>query len=463
LSARRLLLPLALAPFLGVAFWNQLAPLRISPEPAAPSSSAPVPPSSDPAPESSGSAAGRPRREAPKDEGPEEIKDPEEVLGEDAPEPPSVPLPARWQAAVGPETRGKTRVAAAQCARFQQHGVREVHTKEDFDIVFDPPAQAAMRRCKEAVIAALEARAAEAAAIAGDEALPGDLTPFFRRPLVESGLRPGEGGGHQAEDLLLSFSVTAVTGTPLLGIIFGVPITGGDDESLVLFEHRGRKMTTVMVVAKHDYASITEGQLDLSFAARPVEGGYHVGTVNGSPWISSMWRGAHLKIFASSTTPARPTLLLERHNGARGPAGVVATPSGFQARFASWTTFRDLTGDVVRTHVQTFARDGASYRRVAPFAARVRELPDEWVRLPWGEAAELTVPEERERLAPIHGRLAAMNKASTLPGALRVYPRSARALVAPGPEPRFFLSGEGDQARIADVQVEEPAPAPAEP
>jgi len=54
-------------------------------------------------------------------------------------------------------------------------------------------------------------------------------------------------------------------------------------------------------------------------------------------------------------------------------------------------------GILVREHVMRYAVRGDLVRRVPPLATRPEDFLDEWVRLPWDEAARWTDPEARER------------------------------------------------------------------
>ena len=407
----------------------------------------------------------RPRSLA--EEGEQEATSMELFPGEEAPsEPEPAPLPDAWKGPAGGASVARARVARARCEAFARFGVREVHQGDDFDIVHDPPARAAMRACKEALVAAVEARAQEAAVLAGDGPLPPrQLETFFSRPFRDASFPVGPSEDGVWRDELVSLKIRSVqAGIPLLGVVVHLAGTGGGDDVLVIFEHQRRQLRPSMVVASHDYSSITEGYLALDFQARAEGGGYHVMTVHSSPWISSAWRGAHFQIFAPGPTPAQPRRLLEEYNSARiGEAGaeLSVVPGGFRAYFASWTALSDLFPDVVRTHVHAFSFDGSAYRRVAPFVHRPMELPDEWLRMPWKQAQELTAPSARATLEPIHARLAKESKEPGLRGQFFVKEtdRGLRLRLAPrggSPAVRFLIEGKGDEARIAGVELEEP-------
>jgi hypothetical protein len=389
---------------------------------------------------------------------PGEEDEPEPLVEWDAPDPPTPPpLEGPWLAGPRPATAALVARYRAQAAELGRHGVREVHGKGTFDIVWEPAARPALRRTKEAAVAAVESRLAEAAQLAAGGALPARMTAFLARAFLEEAPQP------DGEPRTPVTDAHAWLDGRVLGVVLSFPIVGGSDDVLVLFERERDGYRKSMVVAKHDYPSITEGQLSLDHVVRPVGAGYHVMTVHSSPWISSAWRGAHLKIFAPGPTATHPTLLLDERNSARvgGPgAALSVTGEGFDARFASWSLLGTPLDSAVRTHVHRFAWGDGRYRRASPFAHTLRELPDEWLSVPWSEAAAFTAEASRARLEPVHKRLSKLASGFDLRGTifkktvgntvrLRLVPERDHAPIV------FLLEGVGDQARITDVSSEE--------
>jgi hypothetical protein len=382
---------------------------------------------------------------------PDDEPDPEE-----ASDPPFVapaPLDARWDVPPRPATAALAAAHEAQSGKLSGYGVREISGKDLFDIEWTPAARPVLRRMKETAVAVVEARLAEAAEIARGEPLPEHLEPFFSRAFLDQ--KPAD----ERELRGPVASARSWLGGRVFGVVLSFPMTGGSDDVLALFEREGAGFRRVMVVARHDYASILQGQLALDYAVRPVGSGYHVMTTHSSPWISSLWRGAHLRIFEPGPSPTQPRLLLDEPNSARiteHGADLSADDRGFAARFLSWAILSAPEGDAARLQVHRFAFEGGQYRRVAPFVTRVRDLPDEWVKLPWSVAQTFTAEASRARLAPVHRRLSRAAEHLALRGRmlrktvgdrvqLRLLPDRDHAPIV------FVVEGRGEDSKIAEV------------
>jgi hypothetical protein len=390
---------------------------------------------------------------------------------DEAPSPAEPPLLAAWGAPPGAPVRRAALTARDLCQKFSREKTREVHDENAFDIVFPESAQGALRRCKEALVTLVEARAREAAALAKGGPFPAKIADFFRMAISDGVLLGKPERGIFPPGIVHIRAREALPGGKLLGVVFGVDIVGGSDDVLALFERQGEGIKLVMVVANHGYASIQQGFLALDFEARPVGDRYHVMTVHSSPWISSAWRGAHFQVFAPGPSPQRPERLLEDYNSARmSEVGgwIQAKADGFQSRFSSWIGIPGISGDVVRAHVHAFRFEQGAYRRVAPFTVHPWELPDEWLRLPWAEASMLVPAEARARLAPVHELLREDLKASRLsgpvwvrrdPGEVRV-----RLPATPGaPGARFVVDLSGKEPSIREAERTPPLAAPGAP
>jgi hypothetical protein len=386
---------------------------------------------------------------------PEEEEDEPDQTGDEEPSRPAPPaLESKWDAAPGPVTAARRARYEAQLAQLgRSGGPREINDKEGFDIVWPPASRPLLRRVKEAAADVVEARLAEADAIAGSEPLPPNLTPFFTRAFV---------GAKTPDDRENSASVSGTQvdlGGRLFGVILSFPMSGGSDDVLVLFERDGARHRRVMVVAQHEYASIQTGQLWLDYVVRPVGASYHVMSVHSSPWISSAWRGAHLRIFEPGPSAAQPRVLLDERNSARigeKGAALAADERGFSARFLSWAQIAAPQGDSAREQLHHFVLEGGRYRRAAPFVATVRDLPDEWVKLPWSEAEAFTSEASRARLRPVHDRLAKASEHLDLRGRMLKKTQGERVRLRLLPDHDhapivFVVEGHGDTASIADV------------
>lgn len=439
-------------------------PAAITPE-GQPSTSARQAPSAqapEPLASASGDAQAARARQPP--DGFEEVPAFEEV--EERPPPPEPPLPTLPP---GPETLALARRYADLERRIGGLGVSEVHGRDRkgeplFDIVLGAAARASLAQLKKAALAVLESRTREVVAAGHAPASRRALTELYRAPFVAAGALTEEGSGESR--LLLSVEARGWLGGKLIGADFAIHITGGSDGVLAIFDASSSKLS--MAVAASNYASITEGFLCLDHAVRELpEGGYHVMTVHSSPWISSAWRGAHLRILAPGSDPQRPRVLLDEPNSARAwEAAAALTPveGGFTAEFSSWNA---LGTDVVRPHFRRFLWGTGGYRRVAPYTSRDHDLLDEWLQLPWAEARTLVAEGSVERLAAAHARLSKRELRLELSGSYqrKIEPGRRVFRLTPARESSaiitFTIEGEGAAARLVDVtEVERPTGQP---
>jgi len=196
----------------------------------------------------------------------------------------------------------------------------------------------------------------------------------------------------------------------VIGIVLSLQIRGGTDDTLVLFKREPNRYRRALVVTAHTYASIQNAYSGLGFVVASVDNEIHVMTAHHHPWISSLWRGVTLRIFAIAADPNQPTQLLRENNNARLSGDAEETASlrwlddRFIAVFDSWNMLAVSPHDVVRPHCHAFARHDGAYRRVAPYVIRAQDLPDEWLHLPWSEASLLTDEARRVMLQPLHER-----------------------------------------------------------
>lgn len=404
-------------------------------------------------------SAGATRRELPAP-----VPTSEEVASEPevAEEPAELPVDERLLADPSEATMKLARRFADAVERFDAQGVVEQRVP-DFDFVYRAGGRAALRQAKAAGAVLVEARVRELSALVEGAPLPAKkLGQLIARPLamVEASRREKNEQGR--DDAWTRIRATPwLDGQRVIGVVFGINSVGGDDDTLVVLERDGATYKTAMVVAAHDHTSITSGLLALDHVVRPTsEGGYQVMTVNSSPWISSAWRGARLRVFVKGATASQPVTLFDEGNSARiGEVGadLQVLPGGFRADFSSWVTMRAEGGDgVVRDHVRVLACTERQCARVTPHVAKPEDLPDEWVRLPWAEAAKLTHPASRERLEAVHRGLKKQardwlfeeqERDSERPGSLAIVFKETTGKA----RYRFELAIDGKEVRVVDV------------
>jgi hypothetical protein len=120
-----------------------------------------------------------------------------------------------------------------------------------------------------------------------------------------------------------------------------------------------------------------------------------------SPWHTLTFRG-----FSPGPSAEHPRLAFKEQASGLwsedADIGIEPTANGFTVQFWSWNA---LGEGRPREHVRSYRRHAGRFERVQPFVARARDLPDEWIRLPWSEAAHLSAPGKLAVLEPWHARI----------------------------------------------------------
>ena len=120
-----------------------------------------------------------------------------------------------------------------------------------------------------------------------------------------------------------------------------------------------------------------------------------------SPWHTLIFRG-----FSPGPSLDRPRLVFADRVTALwsedDDIGITGTKEGFAIRFWSSTL---LDEGRPREHVRSYRRHDGQFDRVQPFVAQARDLPDEWLRLPWSGARRLCASGRQVELKPWHARI----------------------------------------------------------
>ncbi len=148
------------------------------------------------------------------------------------------------------------------------------------------------------------------------------------------------------------------------------------------------------------------GSYTTAFTPKGTDGAFFLAAARITPWYQSHWQTAELRVFRIDPDGQA------RKIGAR-EEGVflgVEDPMSLKAQDAQHIVLRlrAASNDPVR---HTFSRvfhlslDPGGLHRVPPYAETPLDLADEWLSLPWPEAAALNDSASLKRLKPLHARL----------------------------------------------------------
>jgi hypothetical protein len=189
----------------------------------------------------------------------------------------------------------------------------------------------------------------------------------------------------------------------------------GRDTSFYLFRKVAGDWQLAVEQEANDYADVSGAQRSFQYAVSPPDaaGGFFVVTTNINPWCSSTWQSLRYRAFRVGATPHQPNILLQRKEsiflGDEDDRVITIQPENFRIEFEAQQ--RIDAAVLVRKHIVAYAVTGDQVSRVPPLAAEPEGFLDEWIDLPWEEAArwsDLSAPPElREWQEWLHAERAA--------------------------------------------------------
>lgn len=193
----------------------------------------------------------------------------------------------------------------------------------------------------------------------------------------------------------------------LLAVRAIMGIACGDDSSLYVFRFDAKGWNLLLTEEAQEYGDVSGALGHFSYAISPPDkdGRWWVVTAHLLPHCTSVWRTMPYKVVAWKPGASRPDILLERAASARWdwPVEVQAGREGFQLTFSGWRDL-DFTRNY-RDHVLEFRIAGSKVQRIAPIAWSSEDFVDEWLDLPWEEAAQWALPTKLSELETWHHRL----------------------------------------------------------
>jgi hypothetical protein len=279
-------------------------------------------------------------------------------------------------------------------------------TVEDLETRVPPAARPLLARLKQ------ELRTLVVAAVtAGDRKTweVARLRAHLRDALAAQGLRVGRDGSAEGYGAIHAVDLEQPEGFPeLLVATTEVGINCGHDRSLYLFWRDAAGWSLRLALEAGRYRQINGAQSHLGYALLPARqrGEITLVTVDVPSWCTSVWRTIHYRILRLAPGADRPTVLLEKSAGAwlggEAAYNLRTIPEGFQL---SWYDVNRLDSALWRARVARYRVEGKRASRLpSPFPSP-QDFLEDWLGLPWSEAARLSPPAERSALRGWHERL----------------------------------------------------------
>lgn len=195
----------------------------------------------------------------------------------------------------------------------------------------------------------------------------------------------------------------------LLAIKTTLAINCGGDTSLYIFKRNENQWAMVLALETNDYEDISGAQNGLDYAISPADeaGKFFIVAADVNAWPQSRWQSVRYKMLRIGASPYAPNVVLSAEHGIlrdREPAcKLTATANTFRLDF--WGLQSLDYGIQERAYILRYSVDGDRVTRIAPLASRPEDFLDEWINLPWEEAARWVDATNREAMQRWHGRL----------------------------------------------------------
>jgi hypothetical protein len=257
----------------------------------------------------------------------------------------------------------------------------------------------------------------------------------------------------------------------LLAVTTALAINCGEDISFYLFRQNREGYQFILALEANGYEEVSGAQSSFDYSISPADktGKFFVVAADVNAWCTSRWQMLRYKVLRVGATPEEPEIIVKAGHGIlidKEPIFRLTTTSdGF--KFTFWHE-QSLDGGIQeRHHVLNYSLRGNNVRRIAPLALRPEDFLDEWIHLPWDEAAQWAEPAKLTEIKAWHKRLQSGNElcCSEL-NSVRAYPSlpnrwqvamstdNEQADKLP-PQLFFKISRKGDAFFIEDISISE--------
>jgi hypothetical protein len=226
--------------------------------------------------------------------------------------------------------------------------------------------------------------------------------PFVPQPRTEKW--PESEKGTYGTDLTITVkSVPEQPGLISIQIAYGIEC--GDDNILLLYRHTPGKWQRELLWQNPDLNTIGDAFGDFFlFSVVPSNSThpYLIAVAHGQPWCTSNMSGIRVDLLAPSGLgkPQQHLSHVEEIYFRPDAPRLQPTLDGLEIRA---TVYAEDTERIMRSGVYRFRTTAGTLERVQPIANNARDFVDEWLQIPWSEAAEWSAP-PLSALKSIHDR-----------------------------------------------------------
>ncbi|MGA8938248.1 MAG: hypothetical protein WB439_03705 [Acidobacteriaceae bacterium] len=282
-----------------------------------------------------------------------------------------------------------------------QHHLASIKV-DDMDIDVPPSVQQATTLLKENLATATQA----VLACEPINATPQDIQSALAKALRANAPEPDNATFPWGGDLQLSVNATSIPN--LLEVQLWFAIECGQDTMLLLFapqqNHWSEKLLWQSPPYKEDSGAFGDFFLTAHLlGASPND--WRLVVAHGKPWCTSRFSSFNIDVLAPNPNGTHPRVIwhIDR-NYSRAEFAPTLKASGnvFELRIHADDMLFDPDSGYERTVIYRYRVSGSNVTRLDPIATTGRGFVEEWLSMPWLEAADQSLPTNSEELQLIH-------------------------------------------------------------
>jgi hypothetical protein len=273
---------------------------------------------------------------------------------------------------------------------------------EDMDTDVSPSLQQATTLLKQRLDTAAQAILACQPA----DATPATLQTALAKALHANAPEPDNATFAWGANLRVTVQSTSIP--HLLEVQLQYAIECGDDTLLLLVSpqqgHWSEKLLWQSPAYKDDSGAFGDFFLT-AYLSGPTPDNWRVVAAHGKPWCTSRFSGFGIDVLAPTPNPAQPTRIWHTDRAySRGDftPTLKASADTFEFRINEDAMSFDMDNAFERTVIYRYRFAGSSVTRLQPIATNGRGFVEEWLSMPWSEAADQSLPTSSASLQRIH-------------------------------------------------------------
>jgi hypothetical protein len=201
----------------------------------------------------------------------------------------------------------------------------------------------------------------------------------------------------------------ATSDPDLLVVTTTLGVCCGDDTSLYLVRRQGQHWALILAEEADGYTEVSGalGYFQYYVAEPDKDGQFYVVTAHVTPWCTSNWQELRYQVATPGPEPDHPTVLMAAREsvflGDDTAFVLSGEPYGFCLKFRGEHSLD--SGILIRDHIIRYHAEGNQLKRIDPVANSAEDFLDEWIKMPWQDAARWSDPDNGTDLGRWHALL----------------------------------------------------------